>query len=251
MLDVNGKVAGAEVLLTVYGSSSTMPFSSRRRVTTAGMASCETPAAAPGWAAWRPRRSGVSERREVPAHLRVHPGQPHRRHDRRARGRAVDAAESDRRGPDVERHGKYRFGIEGIWYGEQPLDDNPYRSRSKPYLYIMAIAAPVRPARSRCQFRESAERATDRHRSTRGGPRQRPEAGGPPTCGRHSRDSWRTWRCGIDGDRFAPHDPSTAPVRDVHAADPTPRPAACPEDRHCREGPLVRISRHDDRCRRI
>ena len=27
-----------------------------------------------------------------------------------------------------------------IWYGGQPLDDNPFRARSKPYLYLMAIA---------------------------------------------------------------------------------------------------------------
>jgi outer membrane receptor protein involved in Fe transport len=39
-----------------------------------------------------------------------------------------------------EKEGKYRGGIEGIWYGKQSLDDNPYRSRSKPYFYTMAIA---------------------------------------------------------------------------------------------------------------
>lgn len=38
-----------------------------------------------------------------------------------------------------EREGKYRGGIEGIWYGVQPLDDNPYRTQSRPYLYLMAI----------------------------------------------------------------------------------------------------------------
>ena len=41
----------------------------------------------------------------------------------------------------LERPGVYRIGIEGIWYGIQSLDDNPYRSKSKPYTYIMAIAA--------------------------------------------------------------------------------------------------------------
>lgn len=41
----------------------------------------------------------------------------------------------------LERPGVYRMGIEGTWYGEQPLDDNPFRSASKPYLYAMAIAA--------------------------------------------------------------------------------------------------------------
>jgi outer membrane receptor protein involved in Fe transport len=38
-----------------------------------------------------------------------------------------------------EKDGKYRGGIEGIWYGTQSLDDNPYRAESKPYLYVMAI----------------------------------------------------------------------------------------------------------------
>lgn len=41
----------------------------------------------------------------------------------------------------LEHPGVYRVGIEGIWYGAQQLDDNPYRSKSKPYTYIMAIAA--------------------------------------------------------------------------------------------------------------
>jgi iron complex outermembrane receptor protein len=38
-----------------------------------------------------------------------------------------------------EREGKYRGGIEGIYYGRQSLDDNPFRTESKPYLYLMAI----------------------------------------------------------------------------------------------------------------
>jgi iron complex outermembrane receptor protein len=38
-----------------------------------------------------------------------------------------------------EQPGKYRAGLEGIWYGAQVLDDNPFRSRSEPYLYTMAI----------------------------------------------------------------------------------------------------------------
>ncbi len=40
----------------------------------------------------------------------------------------------------LEKPGVYRIGIEGIYYGRQVLDDNPYRSESKPYLYAMAIA---------------------------------------------------------------------------------------------------------------
>ena len=33
------------------------------------------------------------------------------------------------------------MGLEGTWYGVQSLDDNPFRTTSKPYLYVMAIAA--------------------------------------------------------------------------------------------------------------
>jgi iron complex outermembrane receptor protein len=40
----------------------------------------------------------------------------------------------------LEKPGVYRVGIEGIYYGRQVLDDNPYRSESKPYVYAMAIA---------------------------------------------------------------------------------------------------------------
>jgi len=40
-----------------------------------------------------------------------------------------------------EKPGKYRGGIEGIWYGVQSLDDDPFRSESKPYFYLMAIFA--------------------------------------------------------------------------------------------------------------
>ena len=38
-----------------------------------------------------------------------------------------------------EKPDTYRGGIEGIWYGRQSLDDDPYRRESKPYVYLMAI----------------------------------------------------------------------------------------------------------------
>lgn len=55
---------------------------------------------------------------------------------------AVPLLNRHRLGGDLmlEREGVYRVGIEGIYYGRQVLDDNPYRSSSKPYLYTMAIA---------------------------------------------------------------------------------------------------------------
>ena len=40
----------------------------------------------------------------------------------------------------LEKEGVYRVGIEGIYYGRQALDDDPYRESSKPYVYAMAIA---------------------------------------------------------------------------------------------------------------
>lgn len=35
-----------------------------------------------------------------------------------------------------EEHGKGRIGIEAYYTGEQALDDNPYRTRSRPYLHL-------------------------------------------------------------------------------------------------------------------
>ena len=40
----------------------------------------------------------------------------------------------------LEKPGVYRVGIEGIYYGRQVLDENPYLTASKPYVYTMAIA---------------------------------------------------------------------------------------------------------------
>jgi outer membrane receptor for ferrienterochelin and colicins len=40
-----------------------------------------------------------------------------------------------------EKEGVHRWGIEGTWFGEQALHDNPYRSTSKPYVYLMALYA--------------------------------------------------------------------------------------------------------------
>jgi iron complex outermembrane receptor protein len=39
----------------------------------------------------------------------------------------------------LERPGVYRVGLEATWYGVQPLDDDPYLGRSKPYVYTMFL----------------------------------------------------------------------------------------------------------------
>jgi iron complex outermembrane receptor protein len=38
-----------------------------------------------------------------------------------------------------EKHGRGRIGIEAYYTGRQPLEDNPFRSRSKPYLHLGAL----------------------------------------------------------------------------------------------------------------
>lgn len=55
---------------------------------------------------------------------------------------AVPLLNRHRIGADLmlEREGVYRVGIEGIYYGQQALDDDPYRRNSEPYFYTMAIA---------------------------------------------------------------------------------------------------------------
>jgi iron complex outermembrane receptor protein len=35
-----------------------------------------------------------------------------------------------------ERHGRGRIGIEGYYTGKQALEDNPFRSESRPYLHV-------------------------------------------------------------------------------------------------------------------
>jgi iron complex outermembrane receptor protein len=35
-----------------------------------------------------------------------------------------------------EEHGKGRIGVEAYYTGPQALDDNPYRTRSRPYLHL-------------------------------------------------------------------------------------------------------------------
>jgi len=39
----------------------------------------------------------------------------------------------------LEKEGVYRIGLEGTWFDVQPLDDDPYRTQAKPYLYTMFL----------------------------------------------------------------------------------------------------------------
>lgn len=138
MLDVNGQLLRADVLVTAYGSEIIDPIQLADAggdgilVNTAGNSRV---GGVEAMAIWRftggkliatygfargSREDATSGAREVMPMLPRH-----------------------RAGADLmlEKPGVYRGGVEGIWYGVQQLDDNPYRGASKPYLYLMAIGA--------------------------------------------------------------------------------------------------------------
>ena len=137
-LDVNGRLAGAEVLVTGYGSSIDyavqLADSSGWGVLRNGVGYTDV-GGIEAAAIWRfsggkflltygyadgSRPDAVTEARE-----------------------SVPLLPRNRVGGDLmlEKPGVYRAGLEGIWYDVQPLDDDPYRSQSKPYLYVMFIVA--------------------------------------------------------------------------------------------------------------
>ena len=140
MIDVNGKLVGADVLLTAYGSW----IDDAIQLAEAGEGSEEGILRN---AAGTTRLGGV----EAAARWRFATGGSFLLTYGYARGSRTDP-ESDARqsmplvarnriGGDLmyDRPGNYRLGFEGIWYDAQPLDEDPYRERSRPYLYLMAI----------------------------------------------------------------------------------------------------------------
>ncbi len=140
MLDLNGRVLGAELLLTGYASS----IKGAIQLVDLGT----------------PTRSGSLRNAAGPTRVGgVEAAAIWRFGDSKflltygfARGSRTDAESGEREAmPLLTRHrlggdlmlekpGVYRIGIEGIYYGRQALDDNPYLNQSKPYLYTMAIA---------------------------------------------------------------------------------------------------------------
>jgi outer membrane receptor protein involved in Fe transport len=141
MLDLNGQVAGAELLVTVYGSFISDPI----RLSNAGDGSNDGILA---------NSNGITRVGGLEAAARWGFGtggkllltygfsQGSRLDPESGAREPMPLLPRHRLGADLmyERPGTYRFGIEGIWYGRQSLDDNPYRTVSKPYLYLMAIA---------------------------------------------------------------------------------------------------------------
>jgi iron complex outermembrane receptor protein len=141
MLDVNGRLLGAELLLTGYASWVNAAIQlvdlgdASRSGALRNAAGATRVGGAEAAAIWR---FGGDNRFLLTYGY--------------ARGSRTDAESGQRQAlPLLNRHraggdlmlekpGAYRVGIEGIYYGRQALDDNPYRTESKPYLYAMAIA---------------------------------------------------------------------------------------------------------------
>jgi outer membrane receptor for ferrienterochelin and colicins len=138
-IDLNGRALGAEVLITAFASS----IDGAIQLVDLGL----------------PTREGAL--RNAPGRTRVHGTEAAaiwRFGESKflltygyAEGTRTDAVTGQREpvpllnrhriGGDLmlEKPGVYRMGIEGIYYGRQALDDNPYLGRSKPYFYTMAL----------------------------------------------------------------------------------------------------------------
>jgi outer membrane receptor for ferrienterochelin and colicins len=140
MLDLNGRVLGAELLVTGYASSIKgaiqlvdlgTPAQSGALRNAAGPTRVGGVEAAAIW------RFGDSKFLLTYGYARG------TRTDAESGAReAMPLLNRHRVGGDLmlEKPGVYRIGIEGIYYGRQALDDDPYLGQSKPYLYTMAIA---------------------------------------------------------------------------------------------------------------
>jgi outer membrane receptor for ferrienterochelin and colicins len=140
MIDVNGRVLGAELLLTGYSSSIDGAIQLvdlgdpshagllRNAVGTTRVGGAEAAAV------WRFEDNRFLLTYGYARGTRTDP--------ETGLGEPVPLLNRHRAGGDLmlEKPGVYRIGIEGIYYGRQALDDNPYRDQSKPYVYVMAIA---------------------------------------------------------------------------------------------------------------
>jgi iron complex outermembrane receptor protein len=139
MLDINGEVAGAELLVTVYASviSNAIQLvhtsAQGTDVTLRNASQSTRVGGVEGAAIWR-----FDGGKFLGTYGYTRGSRPDEMTGSRE---PIPMLPRHRFGADLmfEREGQYRWGLEGIWYGEQTLDDNPYRARSKPYLYTMAI----------------------------------------------------------------------------------------------------------------
>ncbi len=141
MIDVNGALLGAEMLVTAYRSRINGAVQVMELPSAVGQATLHNASQATNIggveaaAVWRFSGGkfigtyGYSRGTEPDALTNVREATP--------------MLPRHRLGGDLmlERPGVYRMGLEGTWFGVQALDDNPFRTAAKPYLYMMAIAA--------------------------------------------------------------------------------------------------------------
>ena len=138
---MSGRLARADVLLTIYGSRVSNPIQLADAETLSGEATLLN-------AEENSRIGGVEALAvwyfgggKLIANYGYARGS---RHDPKTGARqTMPLLPRHRVGADLmlERPGVYRMGIEGVWYDVQALDDNPFRTQSKPYVYVMAIGA--------------------------------------------------------------------------------------------------------------
>lgn len=141
MVDIAGRLSGAELLLTGYlsrinGAIQLVELGGATHPGTLRNASGPTKVSGvEGAAIWR--FGGANKLLLTYGHARG--TRPDANTNRRE---AVPLLNRHRAGADLmmEKPGVYRWGIEGIYYGRQALDDDPYSTVSKPYVYAMAIA---------------------------------------------------------------------------------------------------------------
>ena len=140
MFDLSGQLAGAEVLITAYGSVIDDAIQLADADDGSGGALLRN-------ASGNTRVAGIESaavwRFEGGKFLATYGYMNGSRPDGTTGARErLPLVPRHRAGGDLmfEKPGVYRGGIEGIWYGAQSLDDNPFRSESKPYVYLMAIA---------------------------------------------------------------------------------------------------------------
>jgi iron complex outermembrane receptor protein len=140
MLDLNGRIVGAEFLLTGYGSyiDRSIQLVDIGDSTHSGeLSNASGPTRMGGAEAAAIWRFGAHKFLLTYGYARgtMTDAETNRREQ-------VPLLNRHRAGADLmlEKPEVYRVGIEGIYYGRQVLDDNPYRNQSKPYVYAMALA---------------------------------------------------------------------------------------------------------------
>jgi len=140
MVDINGRIAGADFLVTGYGSTVDRPIQLvdlRDASRSGALRNAAGPIRIAGIEAAGIWRFGYNKFLLTYGY---------------AAGTRTDAETGLREPvPLLNRHrvdadlmfekpGVYRVGVEAIYHGRQILDDDPYRDSSKPYVYTMAIA---------------------------------------------------------------------------------------------------------------